>query len=141
MAHKRLNRSFLTKDLPKYCVLSTLLLTNYLNDSVTTYSPSDENAPQHVRVSISTAARLFGVNPRTIRRAISEKSINYIVVQNRYKLSFSSLVAWSQTTTALRRKRDQNGIGQWVDQWKIRNPLFSPRMPTETETQTKNTTD
>jgi len=103
-------------------------------------SPQSDHASQQVRVSVSTAARLFGVNPRTIRRAVTENKIKYIVVQNRYKLSFSSLVAWSQSTTALRRKRDQEGIGQWVDQWKIRNPLFSPRPPAD-HAQNKSTSE
>lgn len=89
----------------------------------------DENA---VRLSVSEAAKLFGVNPRTIRRAISANEIRYIVVRGRYKLHFGSLVTWSQRTTTVRHKRDRQGIGQWVETWKIRNPKFSPRPP-ETE--------
>lgn len=88
---------------------------------------TDDNSP--VRVSISVAARLFGVNSRTIRRAIREQKLRYVVVQNRYKILFSSLVTWSQATTAARQKRDQMGIGQWVEQWRIRNTLYSPRSP------------
>ena len=82
-----------------------------------------------VRVSIGEAARLFGIHPRTIRRALQEQKIRYIVVRNRYKLSFASLVSWSQQATTVRHKRDRQGIGQWVDQWKIRNTLYSPRAP------------
>ena len=89
----------------------------------------DAKSPEAVRVSISEAARLFGVNPRTIRRAIAAGQIRYIVVQGRYKLHFGSLVSWSQKTPSVSRKRDEKGIGQWVGQWKIRNPLFSPRQP------------
>jgi hypothetical protein len=29
----------------------------------------------------------------------------------------------------VRNKRDAKGIGQWVGQWKIKNPKFSPRPP------------
>jgi excisionase family DNA binding protein len=90
-----------------------------------------------VRVSISEAARLFGINPRTIRRAIKDQHLRYIVVQNRYKISFASLVTWSQSTGALKRKRDEHGIGQWVDQWKIKNTRFSPRPPAEKTTDKK----
>lgn len=82
-----------------------------------------------IRVSVSEAARLFGVNPRTIRRAMGAGTLRYIVVRGRYKIAFASLVAWSQTQPTVRRKRDQGGIGQWVDQWKIRNTLYSPRPP------------
>lgn len=82
-----------------------------------------------VRVTVSEAARLFGVNPRTIRRAIQRQELRYIVVKNRYKIAFVSLVTWSQTHTAIAHKRDRAGIGQWVDQWKIRTMLYSPRAP------------
>jgi len=82
-----------------------------------------------VRLSVSEAAKLFGVNPRTVRRAVTDGEIRYIVVRGRYKLHFGSLVAWSQRTTTVRHKRDRLGIGQWVEHWKIRNPKFSPRPP------------
>jgi len=89
-----------------------------------------ETQPSDVRVSIGEAARLFGINARTIRRAIRTGEIRYIVVRGRYKLHFGSLVAWSQRATTVRNKRDAKGIGQWVDQWKITNTKFSPRPPT-----------
>jgi excisionase family DNA binding protein len=88
-------------------------------------------SPASVRVSISEASRLFGISTRTIRRAIEIGDIRYIVVRGRYKLLFESLVSWSQRTNTVRRKRDANGIGQWVDQWKIKNPKYSPRPPAE----------
>ncbi|MEO5928017.1 MAG: helix-turn-helix domain-containing protein [Patescibacteria group bacterium] len=82
-----------------------------------------------VRVSVSEAARLFGVNPRTIRRAMAAGEVRYIVVRGRYSIHFESLVNWSQRQTTVRNKRDSKGIGQWVDHWKIKNPKFSPRAP------------
>ena len=91
---------------------------------------SDQQDEQAVRISISEAAALFGVNPRTIRRALAAKELRYVVVRGRYKIHFGSLVTWSQRTSTVRNKRDQKGIGQWVDQWKIRNVKFSPRPPT-----------
>jgi len=88
-----------------------------------------KNKEQLVRVTVSEAARLFGVNPRTIRRAITAQELRYIVVRNRYKISFPSLVTWSQGQAKLRRKRDEQGIGQWIDQWRMRNLKYSPRTP------------
>lgn len=79
-----------------------------------------------IRVSISEAARLFGVNPQTIRRAIKDQEITYVVVAGRYKINFESLVKWSQRKTTVRNKSEQKGIGQFVDKWKINNTLFSP---------------
>lgn len=83
-----------------------------------------------IRVSVSEAARLFGVSQRTVRRAIAEGNLTYVVVQGRYKINFESLLKWSQNTTTVRNKRDKGGIGQYVDQWKIRNKLFSPNPKT-----------
>jgi excisionase family DNA binding protein len=79
-----------------------------------------------VRVSISEAARLFGVSTQTIRRAIKDQEITYIVVAERYKLNFESLVKWSQERTTIKNKTDQRGIGQYVEKWKIKNTLYSP---------------
>ncbi len=85
-----------------------------------------EKAKEVIRLSISEAGRLFGVNPQTIRRALANKEINYIVVAGRYKLNFESLVKWSQNKTVIKRKTEQFGIGQYVDKWKIKNTLYSP---------------
>ena len=79
-----------------------------------------------VRVSISEAARLFGVNPQTIRRAIKAQEITYVVVAGRYKINFESLVKWSQQKTTVKNKSNNRGIGQYVDKWKISNTLYSP---------------
>ena len=79
-----------------------------------------------IRLSVSEAARMFGVSQRTIRRAITNQEITYVVVQGRYKINFESLLKWSQTTTMARNKRDKAGLGQYVVQWKIKNKLFSP---------------
>ncbi len=79
-----------------------------------------------IRLSVSEAAKLFGVSPRTIRRAITDRAVSYIVVQGRYKLNFESLLKWSQETTTVRNKLAKSGIGQFVDRWHIKNKLFSP---------------
>ena len=79
-----------------------------------------------IRLSVSEAAKLFGVSQRTIRRAIKDQEITYVVVQGRYKINFESLLRWSQRTTTVRNKRDRQGIGQFVNQWKVKNKLFSP---------------
>ncbi|MBI5793582.1 helix-turn-helix domain-containing protein [Candidatus Uhrbacteria bacterium] len=79
-----------------------------------------------IRLSVSEAAKMFGVSQRTVRRAILSGEITYVVVQGRYKLNFESLLRWSQRTTTVRNKRDNGGIGQYVDQWKINAKLYSP---------------
>ena len=84
------------------------------------------SAKEMIRVSVSEAARLFGVNSQTIRRAIRDQEITYVVVSGRYKLNFESLVKWSQKRTTIKNKLAKHGIGQFVERWKIKNPLFSP---------------
>lgn len=89
---------------------------------------------QLIRLSVSEAARIFGISTRTVRRAIADEEITYVVVQGRYKINFESLLRWSQATSTVRNKRDKQGIGQFVDQWKIKNKLYSPN-PQRVESQ------
>ncbi|HPI67383.1 MAG TPA: helix-turn-helix domain-containing protein [bacterium] len=79
-----------------------------------------------VRLTPSQAALMFGVNERSVRRAIAEGELRYIVVQGRYKINFEDLVKWSQKMPSRALKRDTIGIGQYVEQWRIKNPKFSP---------------
>lgn len=79
-----------------------------------------------VRVSVSEAARLFGISTKTIRQALKNMEIKYIVVKGRYKINFASLVTWSQKSTRRYNQLQNSGIGQYVNQWKISNKKFSP---------------
>ncbi|MFA5946972.1 MAG: helix-turn-helix domain-containing protein [Patescibacteria group bacterium] len=79
-----------------------------------------------IRLSVSEASKLFGVSPRTVRRAVSDGAVTYIVVQGRYKITFESLLKWSQETTTVKNKLNKSGLGQYVGQWKIKNKLYSP---------------
>jgi len=87
---------------------------------------AEEPKKEMIRVSISEAARLFGVNPQTIRRAIKNQEITYVVVAGRYKINFESLVKWSQQKTTIKNKSNKRGIGQYVGKWNINNTLYSP---------------
>jgi excisionase family DNA binding protein len=85
------------------------------------------DAPKHIiRVSVSEAAKLFGVSTRTVRRAIADGEIAYVVVRGRYKINFESLVKWSQGRPSVRNKLASSGIGQFVEQWRIHNKLYTP---------------
>jgi len=81
---------------------------------------------QIIRISISEASRLFGVSTKTIRQAIKLQEITYIVVKSRYKLNFASLVEWSQKSTRRKNIFYGQGIGQYAEQWKIKNRKYSP---------------
>jgi excisionase family DNA binding protein len=79
-----------------------------------------------IRVSVSEAAKLFGVSSKTIRQAIKDEELRYIVVKGRYKINFISLVEWSRKSTRRSNMLKNYGLGQYVDQWKISNKKFSP---------------
>lgn len=114
---------------PKNSYFSTTLLLYYLTTMQQSFPKKpivNQNEPNPIRVSVSEAARLFGVDDRTVRRAIKDQELRYIVVQDRYKINFESLVEWSQKRTRLKNKLAKQGIGQYVDKWKIKNKLYSP---------------
>ncbi len=79
-----------------------------------------------IRLSISEASRLFGVSTQTIRRAVKAAELPYVVVRGRYRLNFESVLKWSQKKTTTRNKLEHAGIGKYVGQWRIKNPLYSP---------------
>lgn len=79
-----------------------------------------------IRLSVSEAAKIFGIHERTIRRAIKEHELHYVVVQGRYKINFDSLLKWSQKNAVIRNKTERRGIGQFVEKWRISNVLYSP---------------
>ena len=68
-------------------------------------------------VSVSEAARLGGVNSRTIRRAIQDEKITYKIVKDRYQLDFKSTLHYLYSNRKLRNKLLQNGIGQYIENW------------------------
>ncbi len=88
--------------------------------------PPKKDQKEIIRLSVSEAAKLFGVNSQTVRRAIAAQEITYAVVSGRYKINFESLVKWSQRRTTIKNKLASRGIGQYVERWRIKNPLYSP---------------
>ena len=86
-----------------------------------------ESLQQDMRLSVGEAAKLFGIDQITVRRAIKAGELRYIVVRNRYRISFTGLLKWSQSRTSLQNKMETKGIGQFVDKWRIGNTLYSPR--------------
>jgi hypothetical protein len=68
--------------------------------------------------SVTEAARLGGVQAKTIRRAIQSRLIIYKIIKNRYLIDLGSLIKFLHTKTKLRNKLQQFGIGQYIDKWK-----------------------
>jgi excisionase family DNA binding protein len=69
-------------------------------------------------LSISSAAKLFGVQQKTIRRAIKKKQIAYVVEGNRYNVEVGSLLHWAYQSKKLRNKLISEGVGKFVKEWK-----------------------
>lgn len=78
--------------------------------------PSDISQP--IWLSVSEAAKLGGVQTKTIRRAIQFNSIKYKIRGNRYLIDFLSVISYLHTKTKLKNKFNQFGLGQYVDKWK-----------------------
>jgi len=69
-------------------------------------------------LSVSEAARLSGIGNKTIRRAIEDKSLRFVIKQNRYFIDITSLVRFMLSTTKRKNRFNTDGIGQYVDKWK-----------------------
>ena len=68
-------------------------------------------------VSVSEAAKLGGVQSKTIRRAISGQLITYRIRGNRYLIDLGSLLAFLRSRTKLHNKLSKAGLGQYVSSW------------------------
>jgi len=69
--------------------------------------------------SPSQASKLFGVSERSIRRAIASGQLNYTIEKERYKIDFLDVLKWSEQKPGRAQKRDEFGVGQYVDKWYI----------------------
>ncbi len=69
-------------------------------------------------LSISEAAKIGGVQNKTVRRAISSKALKYKIIGNKYYVELSALVQYLHTNTKLKNKLLFLGIGQYVDKWR-----------------------
>jgi len=81
-----------------------------------------------IRLAVSEAARLFGVSTKTIRQALKNNELHYVVTRGRYRINFDSLLKWSQESTRRRNTLSTTGIGKYVEQWKINNKKYSPNV-------------
>ena len=80
--------------------------------------PNNYEIMYPVWLSVSEAAKLGGVQNKTIRRAIQFNNVKYKIISNRYLIDLLSLIAFLHTKTKLKNKLNQFGLGQYVDKWK-----------------------
>jgi len=69
-------------------------------------------------ISVSQAAKLFGVDQKTIRRAIKGRQVAYIVENERYSIDIGSLLQWAHQSKKLENKLNTEGVGKFVQEWK-----------------------
>lgn len=67
---------------------------------------------------VSEAAKLGGVGPKTVRRALKARKINFKVAGNRYFIELKSLILYLHTTKKLHNKLKRQGLGQYIEKWK-----------------------
>lgn len=67
-------------------------------------------------LSISEAAKMGGVENKTIRRAI-KKDLKFKIKGNRYFVDFESLIFYLHRNTKLKNKLNEHGVGQFVKEW------------------------
>ncbi len=81
-------------------------------------SPKTEiNVENPLWLSVSEAAKIGGVQTKTIRRAI-KKDLEFKVKGNRYFINLSSLIIYLHKNTKLQNKLNEHGIGQYIKEWK-----------------------
>ena len=68
-------------------------------------------------LSVSEAAKVGGVQTKTIRRAI-KKELKFKVKGNRYFINLTSLIIYLHRNTKLQNKLKEHGIGQYIKEWK-----------------------
>lgn len=65
--------------------------------------------------SVSSSAKIGGVDPKTIRRALkSDSGLKYKIIKDRYKIELGSLLIFLNKNTKLRNKLNKNGLGQYL---------------------------
>ncbi len=70
-------------------------------------------------VSVSEAAKLTGVQSKTIRRALKNRTaLKYKIKNNRYSIDLASLIIFMHNSSKLKNKLYQRGIGQYIQNWK-----------------------
>jgi len=76
------------------------------------------NIKSTIWLSVSEAAKIGGVQNKTVRRAIQFNHVKYKIIGNRYFIDFYSLISYLHTKTKLKNKFNQFGLGQYVEKWK-----------------------
>ena len=91
-----------------------------LEPKVIPNNKSKKIARELIWLSISEAAKIGGVQNKTIRRALKSE-LKFKIKGNRYFIDFSSLIIYLHRNKKLKNKLQEHGVGQYIQEWKIDN--------------------
>ncbi len=75
---------------------------------------TDKEISSPLWFSVSSSAKIGGVDPKTIRRALkSDSGLKYKIIKDRYKIELGSLLSFLNKNTKLKNKLNKNGLGQY----------------------------
>jgi hypothetical protein len=94
---------------------NTNVSENEKNDEKSLETGFEKNIPNPIWLLISEAAKLGGVQQKTIRRAILAKTVKYKIVKNRYLVELSSVAKYLDSNTKLKNKFKNFGLGQYLN--------------------------
>jgi hypothetical protein len=69
-------------------------------------------------LTMAEAAKLGGIQKRTIKRAVRAGAIKYRIVESRYQVDLRSVILYFFSKKKLWNKLMEFGIGQYVEKWK-----------------------
>jgi hypothetical protein len=68
-------------------------------------------------LSLREAAKLGGIEKKTVKRALRMGTIKYRVIENRYQVDLKSLFLFLFSKKKLWNKMNERGIGQYIEKW------------------------
>ncbi len=78
-----------------------------------------QEAEKMIWLSVSEVAKLGGLSTKTVRRAIESNQLKFKVINNRYQISLGAAIKFFLSTPKLLNKFNQDGMGRWVEKWRI----------------------
>lgn len=97
------------KENPNFAEKPQKKSTNKISFSSKTFSP--------IWLSVSESAKVGGVSPKTVRRAIQSSKLSYKVIKNRYYINLQSTLKYLFSNKKLKNKLHEKGIGQYISKW------------------------
>jgi hypothetical protein len=77
-----------------------------------------KDVTNEIWLTLAEAAKLGGVQKKTIKRAILSNNLKYKIVDNRYQVDLRSLILYVYSKIKLLNKLNNSGLGQYIKTWK-----------------------